>query len=125
MEEPHSFFDIYTKDLHSGLWVPDIFPHDITDIHEQHNIDTNAVWLRFCLNSQTMDMSNFIIVPKSDINNKKPFFANWWFEELPNHYQNFEAPCSNGTPRLAYSTESNIVYWWCCPQTRSPDYAIQ
>ena len=113
MEEPHRHFDLYTKELHDGLWVPDIFPHDITDIHEQHNIDTNDIWLRFSLNSQTIDMSNFSSVQKSEITIKNPFYANWWFDQLPNHYKFYKGSYPIGTSVLARSTESNIVYWWC------------
>jgi hypothetical protein len=113
IEEPYRHFDVYVKDLHDGLWVPDIFPHDITDIYEQHDIDTNEVSMRFNLNVQKIDMSIFTTVPQSEVTKTKPFNASWWFDELPSHYKFYKGSSGSSGSVLAHSTESTVVYWWC------------
>lgn len=33
--------------LLGGGWIPDIIPKSSFEIYERHDLDTNAVWLRF------------------------------------------------------------------------------
>lgn len=56
-EQPYRYYESYDQSLHDGMWVPDIFPHDIVDIYEQHVIDTTEVWLRFSLSDEEFDPS--------------------------------------------------------------------
>jgi len=113
IEQPYRHFDVYGKELHDGLWVPDIFPHDITDIHEQHDIDTNEVWMRFSLNAQKIDLSIFAALPTLETTKTKAFNASWWFDELPSHYKFYKGSSAGSNSVLAHSTESKVVYWWC------------
>lgn len=77
VEEPYRYYETYTRELHEGLWVPDIFPRDIKQIHEQHDIDTNQVWLRFTLGDQKIDLSQFNTIERDMTKVRKPFLAEW------------------------------------------------
>jgi hypothetical protein len=112
VEQPYRHFEVYGQELHDGLWVPDIFPHDITDIHEQHDIDTNKVWMRFSLNAQKIDRSIFAAVPTLQMTKTKPSLASWWFDQLPSHYKFYKGSSAGSNSVLAHSTESKVVYWW-------------
>jgi len=46
-EEPSRYYFKHSNELYYGDWVPKIFPENISNIYEQHNFDTNEVWLRF------------------------------------------------------------------------------
>lgn len=126
MEEPHSYFSAYTTDLHNGLWVPNIFPKDIKEIHEQHDIDTNEVWLRFEVGSKQIDLSNYSILSdleKSNIIIRKPFMASWWFEGIIEQqpandnalYSNlYKGNCGESMASyLAIPKTGATYYWWC------------
>ena len=128
MEEPNRYFATYTEDLHKGLWVPDIFPKDIKEIYEQHNIDTDEVWLRFKIGSKKIDLSHYSILSEQQKNNiefHEPFMASWWFksviEQQPANnsilYLNvYKGSC--GENRVSYiaipkSSKTHDYYWWC------------
>ncbi len=113
-EHPRNYYPNYTVDLHKGLWVPNIFPSDIENIYEQHDIDTNRVWLKFTLGEQAIDLSSYKNIEKSGINYSKPFLTTWWFSYLPNHYKYYrgQSTGSNEASTLAISNKSKEVYWW-------------
>jgi hypothetical protein len=114
-EQPRAYYPDYNDNLHKGLWVPKIFPKDITDIHEQHEIDTAKVWLRFKLGNQSINLSNYQKIDKADINYTRPFLTTWWFSDLPDHYNYYRGSCTGSiqSSTLAISTNSKVVYWWC------------
>lgn len=51
LEQPKSYFRNYISLKESGLiekgWAPDFIPKSATDIHEQHDLDTNWVKMSF------------------------------------------------------------------------------
>jgi len=114
IEEPHTYYKNYTKELHNGFWVPDIFPTDIREIHEQHAIDSNQVWVKFTLSDLEIDLSKFKKMNKSIVPYKKPFLSTWWFNDLPEHYNLYKGSCGeSSTSTIAISKSSKTVYWWC------------
>lgn len=126
IEEPYSFYQSHTDKLYFGNWVPKIFPRDIVHIHEQHDIDTNEVWVRFetAINlvstNQMKELSN---IEKRELKMKRPYFASWWFEGLieqqPENVNALNAKVYRGvcgenmSSFLAISRTSKQVYWWC------------
>ena len=87
IEQPHRKYHSYDPDIFVGNWIPDIFPQDVTDIHEQHDIDTNEVWVR--LDAKEMPFikakSNTELVSENQIEKSAlsvPMNAKWWFSSL-------------------------------------------
>lgn len=114
IEQPDIYFQEYSKDLHNGLWVPDIFPHDISAIHEQHDLDTNQVWLKFTIGHKPVDLTNFTLVQGNEVKLSSPRFANWWPNSLSSGYSFYQGTCTGGNvSALAISTSSKVAYWWC------------
>lgn len=126
LEQPSRYLDAYSPGLHQGNWVPNIFPNDITQIHEQHDIDTNEVWLRFTTTKSKIGLSQFKMLATQDlqtINISKPTFATWWFEGIIEQQPAndsalyaviYKGNCGkNMVSYLAISKKNNINYWWC------------
>ncbi|WP_049723848.1 hypothetical protein [Gilvimarinus polysaccharolyticus] len=126
LENPSRYFESYSPQIHNGNWIPNIFPNDISSIHETHNIDTNEVWLRFETNTLKVSTKNFVKLASDEIINLKirqPFMASWWFDGIidqqPSNdtvlYANvYKGSCgTNKVAFLAVSKTSNINYWWC------------
>jgi len=120
-EQPHRQFDTYTKVLHGGNWVPDIFPHDIVSIREQHDIDTNEVWLRFSLTESSFSPAQheYREISKKQLTNyriRKPIILfwrpNWWFEELVEDDKLFVHDDYPETKSFVLISSNNTVYWW-------------
>ena len=67
-------------------WVPYWFPHDAMEIREAHNIDTNAVMVRF-----TYPTEHEVKLPQSCVRTTgiatppPPFKRAWWPESVPEH----------------------------------------
>ena len=87
VEQPYRHMPEYGRTLHGGHWVPDIFPHDILDIHEQHDIDTNETWLRFSFSTETFDAKRHGYAPLAGARldqllvrkpSSKPWIKVWW-----------------------------------------------
>ena len=113
IEQPSRYYENYTKELHEGLWVPDIFPADIKYIYEQHDIDSYRVWLRFNLGLNKINLSRFSPMNKPDVPVRKPFLTTWWFSELPEGYIFYKGPYTKyGSSVLAISSDDKPVYWW-------------
>ena len=77
-------------DIFQYGWIPSWFPINATNIHEQHDIDTNQVWIKFEIldsNNTTLLQSFKLLEPDkiAIINIKAPFLSNWWFEDLIEH----------------------------------------
>ena len=74
-------------DIFQYGWIPRWFPTNATNIHEQHDIDTNHVWIKFEIldsNDTTLLQSFKLLKPEkiASIAIKAPFLSNWWFEDL-------------------------------------------
>ncbi len=127
-EQPYRFFNVHSEELYRGNWVPKIFPDDISEIHEQHDIDTNEVWLSF--NRGKKSINPFVLEMKSLSSNQieklemsKPFMASWWFEgpiqKQPANDNALNAVFFKGvcgkemTSYLALDNTSKKSYWWC------------
>ncbi len=126
IEEPSRYYQNHTDELYSGNWVPRIFPDDITNIHEQHDIDTNEVWLKFEKGSKSISTINFVKLSSQEklkLSISMPFFASWWFEGIIEQQPAndgalnaaiFKGKCSDKkSSYLAFSRSSSTVYWWC------------
>lgn len=126
LEEPYSYFPIYKEELHSGGWVPDLFPSDITEIHEQHDIDTNEVWLRFKVGHAPIDLEGYKPFDTNDGKKQSfssPFLATWWPDDLVNDLQAekrkpefvvYKGVCGQaGTAYFALQGIDATAFWWC------------
>ena len=119
VEQPYRYYESYDPELHGGMWVPDIFPHDITEIHEQHDIDTNEVWLRFSLGEATFQPidSGYSAVDTSEtgLEARKPLWVpwrgRWWYQDLSGSFQLYRGSHLEGTAYLAIDPDGT-VYWW-------------
>ena len=66
---PKSHFDNYTEAQASGImdrgWVPHYIPRSATDIHEQHDLDTN--WVKMTFNYALDDVDNLRLACQSEV----------------------------------------------------------
>ena len=126
IEEPYRFYETHTDELYMGNWVPKIFPKDITNVHEQHDIDTNEVWVRFDKGAEPVSTHIMKKLSNAEIYNlklSKPFLASWWFDGLVEqrpandaalYADVFRGSCGeNMESFLAISRTNTNVYWWC------------
>ncbi len=126
IEQNYRYFESYDPTLHSGNWVPDIFPYDIKNIYEQHVIDTNEVWLRFDLGKEIFDPQKIgygEIFPTrlNEITFRFPFTPiwrnKWWFEEhksktIIKELKFFIGQHLNSKAFIAINESEGKVYWW-------------
>jgi hypothetical protein len=127
-EEPQRYYKSHSDELYAGGWVPKIFPNDISEIHEQHDIDTNEVWLLFNRGNKNIDpekinMSRLTWDQTQSIQFRKPFLSSWWFEgpvqqqpanDNALNAEYFKGSCGDGmTSYLALDRTSQKSYWWC------------
>jgi len=126
-EQPDRYFDYYSADIHQGNWVPNIFPKDIKNIHEQHDIDTNEVWLSYTPGKQPFNpvKLGMVALSSNEIEKTKfrtPFWASWWFEgpvqQQPANDGALNAVIYRGinkrglTSYFTCDSEKNKCYWW-------------
>lgn len=128
-EQPQRYYKSHSDELYSGGWVPKIFPNDISEIHEQHDIDTNEVWLSFNRGNKDIDpekinMSRLTWGQIQSTKFRKPFFSRWWFEgpvqqqpanDNALNTDFFKGSCvmEGMTSYLALDRTSQRSYWWC------------
>ena len=107
-------------------WIPEIVPKTATEIHEQHDLDTNEVWIRFNVsreekNRVTAGLKKLTDDEISKIKLKYPSKTSWWFEGLIQQSPSndnalnsevFLINC-NGDGYLAVERDSERVYYWC------------
>lgn len=131
-ERPTSYYPKYEDALKDGAvkrgWIPEIVPETATEIHEQHDIDTNDVWIRFTVSGS--EKSRLIAGLKrlrdDEIIKQKlryPSEASWWFEGLIQqspaddnalNAEVYSAKCDEGRiGGLALDRTSHRVYYWC------------
>ena len=128
-ERATKFYPKYEDAANDGAvkrgWIPEIVPKTATEIHEQHDLDTNEVWIRF--NIPSLDRSRLTAGLKkltdeeiSKVKLKAPK-ANWWFEGLIQqspandnalNAEIYAVKC-NGDGYLAFDRTSQRVYYWC------------
>jgi len=68
-------------------WIPTWFQMNSMNIHEQHDIDTNNIWIKFEItdHNNTKFIQYFNQLNQKEIKNlniRPPFFSSWWFEGL-------------------------------------------
>ena len=91
IEQPYTHWDStenmnLSKTYQYG-WIPTWFPINAMNIHEQHDIDTNNIWIKFEItdDNNTKFIQNFNQLNQKEIKNlniRPPFLCNWWFEGL-------------------------------------------
>lgn len=67
-------------------WLPEIIPTSAYDIQEQHNLDTNQVWVKFKIpvedQSSLLGIVNRVSTDEVDaVNVVEPKQDGWWFDE--------------------------------------------
>lgn len=118
METPHRYFARHDNSLYDGLWVPSIFPTDIRQVHEQHNIDTNEVWVKFTLGSRAFSpiAHGYKETHMNPAAVRAPFFALWWAPSPDSKV--FTGSCYVNDKRLLQMQSITLidgqhVYWSC------------
>lgn len=109
-------------------WIPEMIPTSATEIYEQHNLDTNEVWLRF--NIPIYDRDKMITglrkLSQQEIQKMKfryPSMVNWWFEgfiqQSPANDNALNADIyiikskdKNKSAYLALDRSSSKIYYW-------------
>jgi len=110
-------------------WIPTALPSTATEIHEQHDIDTNNVWIQFSLSNTDKEqiISGLKKLTEGDISQLElcyPKGTNWWFEDLiqksPANDNALYAEiysviwARDGSPGyLAVDRTTSKVYYWC------------
>ena len=126
-ENPYRFYERSEESLYRGEWVPRYFPDDILEVHEQHDIDTNEVWVRFTLGKQDYVPASHGYGEVHERNRlqsrlRGPFSHGWWFTEAifndTGSTRLFSGPCDTHEDSLSgrqgfVLTHGNAVYWWC------------
>ncbi len=119
IEQPSRYFEFYDVSLHEGMWIPKIFPHDITEIHEQHVIDTNEVWMRFRLGETPLQPSEYgyELIQREEVEapyrlpTSAPWKHRWWPETFSESFRFYRGSHLGAVAFLALG-EEGIVYWW-------------
>lgn len=107
-------------------WIPEIVPKSATEIHEEHDLDTNEVWIRFSTSGSDRNRIRTGLKRLSDdevlkIKLRYPSKANWWFEDLVQQSPSndnalnaeiYAVKCV-GDGYLAFDRTSQFVYYWC------------
>lgn len=109
-------------------WIPKDIPLSAKNIHEQHNLDTNLVFIRFEINQKeweqiTKKLQKLTPSEIENIDNTYPYDVDWWFECLiekcPSNdgglyseifHGIFEQ--RHGKAYLAKDKFKDIVYFW-------------
>ena len=109
-------------------WIPEIVPTTATEIHEQHDLATNNVWIRFTIPSSDKNRLTTGLKKLSDaeiqkVKVQRPSKADWWFEGLIQqspandnalNAEIFIVKCHEGeSGYIAFDRTSQKVYYWC------------
>ena len=118
IEQPHRKYLTYDTHMFIGNWIPDIFPDDVQNIHEQHDIDTNEVWVRLDTKEMPFNiaMKNTQLVYGSELNISdlsKPLHAKWWFNSLNPNTTIYKGTCNKEMTSYFFISYENKAYWWC------------
>lgn len=117
-EQPSSSFDNLDGAVESGMvaagWLPAWIPSSATRLKERHDIDTNAVILRFEFDMSIGSPAFFKgckIVSAKRV--ESPRLDAWWWPEneallsMPHLYQ-----CADDSAYLAIPAEGGVAYVW-------------
>lgn len=124
LESPSRYYESHEDALYGGMWVPGIFPSDIREIHEQHNLDSNEVWLRFRsgpggFHPRGHGFDEIRLSELQAIRSSDPFMVGWWFDrdqERPSRklYKGRCYPQRDAGGKVAFILETpEYFYWWC------------
>lgn len=109
-------------------WIPGIVPITASEIHEQHDLDGNDVWIRF--EAPRLDRNRLArgLKKLSDdeilkLKLRYPMRAEWWFEGLIQqspandnalNAEIYTVKCHDDRPSyVALDQTSPRVYYWC------------
>jgi hypothetical protein len=118
---------IASGDMERG-WLPSNLPPIATEIHEEHDLDTNEVWMRFTVSRESA--LEFVVglqrLPPQDVerfNVRSPCDRSWWFDGLIEQQPANDgvlnadiyvgaSPDSSRTLFVALDRTSSDVYYW-------------
>ncbi len=120
LEQPYREFARYNDELHAGGWVPDIFPHDIVKIREQHDLDTNRTWLTFQLAATSFDpeAANYTQLSATELSLLKltsparPLWRDEWWPKATRTKSRVYRRSDGSETTYIMIAENNEVYWW-------------
>lgn len=133
-EDFYSYYPTYEAAIKDGSlergWLPKIIPSSSSEIHEQHNIDSNEVWISFNLPASEKEKitNNLKKLRHKEIVQIKLLLpykrAKWWFEGLIQqtpandnalNAEIFTLPCNIESSKayLAFDRTGSKVYYWC------------
>ncbi len=124
----------YYADVNSAIsdgavesgWLPNNIPLLATNIYEQHNTDTNDVFMRFEVKqnnwkSMTKGLRLLATSEVKQIECVSPFNVDWWFEcfieQCPSNDNGlFANVYYGGNAYLAKDKFTQVVYYWTTSQ---------
>jgi len=70
-----------------GGWIPESLPTEATDIHEEHDVDTHELWMRFRIpparaRKFTDSLRLLTRNDRAGVKIRPPCDRSWWFEGL-------------------------------------------
>jgi hypothetical protein len=109
-------------------WIPGWVPTTATEIHEQHDLDTNNVWVKFTapVSEKTRITAGLKKLSDTEIlkvTTPHPSRTDWWFEGLVQqspandnalNAEIYVVKCSeNRVGHIALERTTDKVYYWC------------
>jgi hypothetical protein len=109
-------------------WIPGLVPATATEIHEQHTLDTDDVWVRFAIPTSEKNRLTAGLKRLSDTEIQKvkvrwPSRTNWWFEGLIQqspandnalYAEIYIVQCrEKKLGYIAFDLSSQSVFYWC------------
>ncbi len=128
-ERPIEYYQKYEDAVACGAvkrgWIPAAVPPTATEIHEQHDPDTNEVWIRFTVPTSKKDRLTAGLQKLADdaiIKLKIRYPSKWWFDGLVQQSPANDAALNaevyavkdDGKRRayMAFHRASDKVYYW-------------
>ena len=132
-ERSTAYYQRYEDAVKEGAvkrgWIPVWVPTTATDIHEQHDLDTNNVWVRFTApaSEKTRITAGLKRLPDTEILRVKaphPSRTDWWFEGLVQqspandnalNAEIYVVKCGENkvVGYIALERTTEKVYYWC------------
>jgi hypothetical protein len=141
----YTHYDTHAQAVAAGAfahgWIPDNVPSSATDIHEEHDLDTNQAWIRFSLPPAEVpflsDRMGFVpVADVGEVTVTYPCQVHYWFfgliEQQPANDSAmyawvYEAPRNGGAQAyVAVDKNSPTVYYWTAsPRAVRPNSALK